>query len=130
MVNDPIGDMLTQIRNAVMARKRLVRLPYSRLKHEVAKILAKEGYLESCETEGEGIRKNLTIILRFIGKEPVLTNLTRKSKPGLRVYKGYKNIPRVVGGMGTAIISTPHGVMTGEDAKKKCIGGELLCEVW
>jgi small subunit ribosomal protein S8 len=130
MVNDPIGDMIIQIKNAAMAHHHEVELPYSRMKFDVAVILKQEGYLESVEKMGADTKKTLKIALRYANREPVLTDVKRKSKPGLRVYVGKKFIPKVVGGMGIAILSTPQGVMTGKEAQKRGVGGELLCEIW
>lgn len=130
MVNDSIGDMLAQIKNAYMAGKSVVVLPHSKLKEAVARILMEEGYLVSVGVRGEHIGKALELTLRYQGVTPALTDLKRKSKPGLRVYVGAHAIPTVVGGMGIAILSTPLGIMTGKQAKKKHTGGELLCEVW
>lgn len=130
MVNDAIGDMLIQIKNASLARRARIELPYSRVKAQVAKILAEEGYVDSIKEAGELPRKTLQITIKYQEGVPVLTNLRRKSKPGLRVYIGKDKIPVVVGGMGIAILSTPQGIMTGKEAKKRGVGGELLCEVW
>lgn len=130
MVNDPIGDMLVQIKNAYMAGKSVVVLPHSKLKEAVANILMDEGYLSSVSTKGEQVKKELELGLRYEGSKPALTDVKRKSKPGLRVYIGRSAIPTVVGGMGIAIVSTPQGIMTGKQAKKNHIGGELLCEAW
>lgn len=130
MVNDPVGDMIAQIKNASFAGLKIVTLPYSRLKHSVATIMVKEGYLVSADKSGERPNESLTLGIRYVGKKPVVTDLKRKSKPGLRIYVGRKEIPAVVGGMGIAIISTSKGIMTGKDAKKMGLGGELLCEIW
>lgn len=130
VINDPIGDMLTRIRNAAMARNRSVVLPRSGVKHAVAALLQKEGYLTRVEEVVQGSRKVLRIELAYDGKEPVIVGLKRISKPGLRWYVGKKQIPTVMGGMGIAIVSTPQGVMSGKDAKAKGVGGEVLCEVW
>ncbi|MBI3559935.1 30S ribosomal protein S8 [Candidatus Gottesmanbacteria bacterium] len=130
MVNDPIGDMLAQIKNAYMAGKSVVALPHSKVKESVARILAEEGYLTGVAVKEEHIGKTLELTLCYQGTTPALTDVKRKSKPGLRVYIGSDAIPTVVGGMGIAILSTPLGIMTGKRAKKKHLGGELLCEVW
>lgn len=130
MVNDPIGDMLSQVKNAYMAGVIVVEVPYSKLKESVAKILAEQGYISSVSTKGESAHKTLILELRYDGSRAALTDVKRKSKPGLRLYVGSGAIPTVVGGMGVAILSTPQGIMTGKEAKKKHIGGELLCEVW
>ena len=130
MVNDPIGDMLIQIKNAAMVGKRVVDLPYSRIKYELASILAKEGYVDSVEKMGSEPKLMLRIINRFQGKAPVINGIKRISKPGLRWYVRKTMIPTVVGGVGVAILSTPQGLMTNKEAKKQGTGGEVLCEVW
>lgn len=130
MVNDPIGDMLIQIKNAGLARKKTVILPYSNIKLAVATILTKEGYLVSAEKTGVAPKHQLKLVLKYEDQEPVITDVKRKSKPGLRIYVNKDAIQRVVGGLGIAIISTPKGIMTGAQAKKAGIGGELLCEIW
>lgn len=130
MVTDPIADMLIQIKNASMASKREVLLPFSRMKQEVASILVKEGYLESATKTGKEPKTSLRIMLRYKDKMTVITDVRRRSKPGLRVYVNKDSIPRVLGGVGVAILSTPQGVMTDMEARKRGIGGELLCEIW
>jgi small subunit ribosomal protein S8 len=130
MVNDPIGDMIAQIKNAKMAGIRVIKLPYSQMKHNVANIMQKEGYLVSVEKIGDAPKNSLKIELKYHGNDPVLTDVKRKSKPGLRVYVGKAMIEKVIGGMGISIISTPLGIMTGSEARKRGIGGELLCEIW
>lgn len=130
MVNDPIGDMLTRIRNAAMAHNRVVELPTSQLKVAVAELLEKKGYVKDVKVTGEGAIKTLHMELSYEGKEPVVIGIKRISKPGLRWYVGKKKIPVVMGGAGISVVSTPKGVMTGKDAIKLGIGGELLCEVW
>lgn len=130
VINDPIGDMLTRIRNASLARKKTVELPTSGVKHAVARLLTKEGYLTAAEEVKKEHGGVLKLELAYADGEPVLTGVKRVSKPGLRWYVGKKKIPMVMGGTGIAIISTPQGVMSGKDARTKGIGGELLCEVW
>ncbi len=130
MINDPIGDMLTRIRNAAMARKKTIELPSSKLKVSVAKILFDEGFLTNVETTGTKPKETLHLALAYEGKEPKLAGVKRISKPGLRWYVGKKKIRAVMGGTGMSIVSTPSGVMTGRSAIKKGLGGELLCEVW
>lgn len=130
MVTDPIGDMISQIKNAFMARKGDVVLPHSRLKESVAKVLCDTGYLKFVETVGDNPKRELKLTLIYTNKIPALTDIKRKSKPGLRVYVGKNEIPSVISGLGVAILSTPQGVMTGTEAKKRNIGGELLCVVW
>jgi small subunit ribosomal protein S8 len=128
-MSDPISDMLTRIRNAGRALLPAVELPHSRMKESVAKILKTEGYVADVAVEGNKIKK-LKIRLKYQGKKGVIEGLKRVSRPGLRRYVGATEIPRVLNGMGISIISTPEGVMTGAEAKKKNLGGELLCQVW
>jgi small subunit ribosomal protein S8 len=130
MISDPIGDMLTRIRNAALAHKKTIELPSSKLKVAVAKLLVREGYLSHAEETKGSHGPVLQIELTYEGKEPLLTGVRRISKPGLRWYINKKKIPMVMGGQGIAIISTPNGVMSGKDARKQGVGGELLCEVW
>lgn len=130
MIHDPIGDMIIQIKNAAMAGRRDVVLPYSGVKMALAQTLLKEGYITAVEKTGESPKFQLRMTLAYQNDTPVVTNVKRKSKPGMRVYIGKHQIPMVVGGMGIAILSTPQGIMTGKEAKKLGIGGELLCEVW
>jgi small subunit ribosomal protein S8 len=130
-VTDPIADMLTRIRNASMARHRELTLPSSRIKRDIARILVEEGFIESYATSQDGVQELLTIRLKYVeGKTPVVSGLKRISKPGLRVYARKTEIPRVLGGLGTAILSTSHGIMTGQSARKLNLGGEVICYVW
>ncbi|MBE3035934.1 MAG: 30S ribosomal protein S8 [Candidatus Atribacteria bacterium] len=131
-VTDPISDMLTRVRNASKARLDTAVIPSSKLKTEIAKILLEEGYINSLEvSDGENINGILKIYLKY-GKDRkgVIEGLKRISKPGLRVYAEKENIPRVLGGLGTVIISTSQGIMTGKKAKKLGIGGEIICYIW
>jgi small subunit ribosomal protein S8 len=121
--------MLTRIRNAGRALLPAVELPHSRMKESVAKILRSEGYVSDVAVEGDA-KKKLKIRLKYQGKKSVIEGLKRVSRPGLRRYVGSTEIPRVLNGMGVSIVSTPEGVMTGAQAKKKNLGGELLCYVW
>lgn len=130
-MSDPIADMLTRIRNAVEARHDNVLVPASRLKIALAKILKEEGFIREFEILKDGPQRSLKIHLRYTGKkEPLLHGLKRISKPGLRVYVQKAEIPRVYGGLGIAILTTPMGVMTGQQAWRKQTGGEILCYVW
>jgi small subunit ribosomal protein S8 len=130
-VTDPIADMLTRIRNASLARHRELTLPSSRIKRDIARILVEEGFIESYATSQDGVQELLSIQLKYVeGKTPVVSGLKRISKPGLRVYARKTEIPRVLGGLGTAILSTSHGIMTGQSARKLNLGGEVLCYVW
>ncbi|MEO8252197.1 MAG: 30S ribosomal protein S8 [Chloroflexota bacterium] len=130
-VTDPIADMLTRIRNASLARHRELTLPSSRIKRDIARILVDEGFIESYATSQDGVQELLTIQLKYVeGRTPVVSGLKRISKPGLRVYARKTEIPRVLGGLGTAILSTSRGIMTGQSARKLNLGGEVLCYVW
>ena len=131
-VTDPISDMLTRVRNASKARLDTAVMPSSKLKTEIAKILLEEGYINSFEvSNGENINGILKIYLKYgSDRKGVIEGLKRISKPGLRVYAEKENIPRVLGGLGTVIISTSQGIMTGKKAKKLGIGGEIICHVW
>lgn len=127
--NDPIADLLTRLRNASRARKTELLVPYSRLKADLASILKKEGYITDFEVKSEG-RPQLRIVNKFSDKTPAITGLKRVSRPGLRRYVGATEIPRVLGGMGISILSTPRGVLTGREARRQNVGGELLAFVW
>ncbi len=130
-VSDPIADMLTRIRNASSARHVEVTLPSSRVKREIARILAEEGFIDSYATSNGDVQEILTMRLKYVeGRTPVVTGLKRISKPGLRVYARKTEIPRVLGGLGLAIMSTSRGIMTGQQARKLNLGGEVLCYVW
>ena len=130
--NDTISDMLTRIRNSCMAQHTTTKVPATKMTHSIAKVLKDEGFIGEFEQEGEGIRKYLVISLKYKGKnrQPIIRYLKRVSKPGLRVYKNRKELPRVLGGIGRAIISTSSGIMTDREARKRGIGGEVLCYVW
>jgi small subunit ribosomal protein S8 len=131
VINDPIGDLLTRIRNGLGARHNQVRLPHSRTKARIAEILVKEGYLEQVDVEPDPVQSEIVITLKYTGsRDPIITGLRRVSKPGLRVYAGRGELPRVQGGLGVAIVSTSKGVMTDSEARRHKVGGEVLCEVW
>jgi small subunit ribosomal protein S8 len=130
-MTDPIADMLTRIRNAVSSKHDNVTMPSSKLKVAIAKVLKEEGFIRDFTLVPEPPRTMLKIDLSYTGrKEPVLSGIKRVSKPGLRVYVQKREIPRVLGGLGVAILSTPEGVMTGQHARQKSVGGEVLCYVW
>ncbi len=131
-ITDPISDMLTRIRNGCIARMDSVSIPYSKLKTEIARILEEEGYIRSYEIrKDENIGGIIKIYLKYNkDKKSTIAGLKRISKPGLRVYARKDEIPRVLGGLGTVIISTPKGVLTGEGAKKQRVGGEVICSIW
>ncbi len=128
-MTDPISDMLTRIRNAGLALRPVVEVPHSRIKEHIANVLKKEGYLADVAVEGNGAKK-IKLKLKFEGKKCVIEGMRRISKPGLRHYVGADEIPRVRGGLGVAVISTPEGVMSGVQARKKNLGGEVVCYVW
>jgi len=128
-MSDPISDLLTRIRNAGNAQLPTVELPHSRIKESVAKLLQQQGYITDVSVEG-GTKKKLKMRLKFNGKKSVIEGLKRVSKPGLRRYVGATEIPRVRGGLGVAIVSTSEGLLTDQQARKKNLGGELLCYIW
>jgi small subunit ribosomal protein S8 len=128
-MTDPISDMLTRIRNAHAALLPAVEIPHSKIKESIAGILKKEGFVSEVAVEGKP-RKTIKIKLKYTGKKGVIEGIRRISTPGLRNYVGSTDIPRVHNGMGISIISTSQGVMSGQDARKKNVGGELLCYVW
>ncbi len=129
-ITDSIGDMLTRIRNANAALKQEVLVPHSKMKTEIARLLKKEGYVADYAVGQEGAHKQIRIQLKFVGKTPAIEGIKRVSRPGRRVYVGCEEMPRVQGGMGTALVSTSRGIMTGTEARKLKVGGELLCTVW
>jgi len=128
-MTDPISDMLTRIRNATRALLPTTAVPHSKMKESIAGILKKEGYIADFSVEGQ-IPKTIKLKLKYQGKKGVIEGLKRVSKPGLRRYVGAGDIPRVRGGLGTAIVSTSQGLMSGQQARKNNVGGELLCYVW
>lgn len=130
MVNDPIADMLTRIRNAVMVGHESVLIPHSRMKVAVAKVLKEQNFIGDYETVKAKPSQMLRVQLRYVEKQPVVLGLERVSRPGLRVYAGKSEIPRVYGGLGVAIMSTSQGIMTGQQAWRKKLGGEVLCYIW
>ena len=130
-MTDPVADFLTRVRNAIRAKQQKVDVPASKLKLEMARILKEEGYISNFKSTEENGQKLLRVYLKYgNGNEAAISNIHRISKPGCRVYVGRTEIPRVLGGMGINILTTPKGVMTGRDARKSGVGGEILCEVW
>ena len=128
---DPVADLLTRIRNAINARQQKLDVPASKLKLEIARILKEEGYLANFKATEESGQKVLRLYLKYgANNDAAITNLARVSRPGCRVYVGHNDIPRVLGGLGISILTTPKGVMTGRQARKSGVGGEILCEVW
>jgi len=130
-MTDPIADMLTRMRNALAAKHQRVDMPASRVKAEIARILKQEGYIQNCKVIGEGAHKTLRIYLKYGPQgEDIVAHLERVSTPGRRVYVGAQEIPRVLGGLGVSVLSTSQGIMAGREARRKNIGGEVLCSVY
>jgi len=129
-MTDPIADMLTRIRNANQMKNETVKMPVSKVKVEIAKLLLNEGFINSFVVSGEGINKELTLSLKYVGTDRVITGLKRISKPGLRVYTGKEDLPKVLNGLGIAIISTSKGLLTDKQARETGIGGEVVAYVW
>ena len=131
MISDPIADMLTRVRNAIKARFQKVDVPASKLKTELARILKDEGYILNYKIVDEGNHKAIRVYLKYTAaNQPVISHIERVSRPGCRVYVGSTEIPKVLGGLGVNILTTPKGVMTGKSARKEGVGGELLCQIW
>jgi len=129
-MSDPIADMLTRVRNGLVRQKVEVTMPASKLKASIAEVLKQEGYLESYSVTDQGAGKSsLTIVLKYYEGKPVITTITRASRPGLRQYRGTKEIPAVKRGLGITVVSTPQGIMTDRAARQAGVGGELLCYV-
>jgi small subunit ribosomal protein S8 len=129
-VTDPIADLLSRVRNAAAAQKHEVFIPYSKMKAEIARILKEEGYITDYELDREGAHPRIKITNKIANRASAITGLKRVSRPGLRRYVGANEIPRVLGGMGISILSTPRGILSGREAKKHNVGGELLAQVW
>ena len=129
-MNDPISDMLTRLRNATAAGQTSLTLPYSKLKSDIAQILKKEGYIKDTELVTEDGHQAIKIQTKFVNKTSAISGLKRVSRPGLRRYVGSAEIPRVLGGMGIAVLSTSRGILTGHEARKQKVGGELLAYIW
>ena len=132
MYTDPIADFLTRIRNANSAGHRVVEIPASKLKKEITKILFEQGYILSYKFEDSSVQGSIKIALKYdkVTKEPIIRSIQRVSRPGLRKYAGHGELPRVLNGLGIAIVSTSHGVMTSKQARKENVGGEVLCYVY
>lgn len=130
VLTDPISDFLTRIKNASVAAKPEASAPYSKIKGEIARILLEEGYIVGFEVEENAGKPQIKVAIKYAGRTPVISNVKRCSKPGLRQYVGVDEIPRVLGGLGISILSTPKGLLTGAKARKANVGGELLAQVW
>ena len=132
MTTDTIADMLTRIRNANLAKHQIVQIPSTKITRNIAQVLFAEGLIDSFEELKNGLKSSLLLSLKYVGKErkPGIEKIQRVSKPGLRVYSSAKKMPRILGGFGTAIVSTSRGLMTDHQARKEGVGGELLCYIW
>ncbi|HOP49071.1 MAG TPA: 30S ribosomal protein S8 [Ignavibacteriales bacterium] len=131
LISDPIGDMLTRLRNAIKARKKYVVMPSTKFKVNLAEVLKRNGYIESYDVIDEGNnKKSLRVNLRFVNGVSAITGLERVSTPGIHVYKGAKELPRVKNGLGIVVVSTSSGVMSDQEARMKNVGGEILCKIW
>ncbi|MEJ7139278.1 30S ribosomal protein S8 [Amphibiibacter pelophylacis] len=128
-MSDPIADMLTRIRNAQSVEKATVSMPASKLKMAIARVLHEEGYIDGFNVSGDSAKKELTITLKYYAGRPVIDSIERVSRPGLRIYRGSGNLPKVMNGLGVAIVTTPKGVMTDRKARSAGLGGEVLCYV-
>jgi small subunit ribosomal protein S8 len=130
--HDTISDMLTRIRNSSIVKHQTTNIPSTKMTRSIAKVLQSEGYISEITEEGEGITRQLVLALKYKNKnrQPIITAMKRVSKPGLRVYSNHKDLPKVLGGIGIAIISTSSGIMTDREARKQGLGGEVLCYVW
>ena len=132
MLTDPIADMLTRIRNANKANREHVDVPYSKMKEQILKIFKKEGFIKDCQPQAEAPKKTLRVFLKYNAatREKLISGLKRVSRPGLRKTVGKDEIPRIIGGMGLVVLSTSKGIMTGKQAKKTGVGGEVICYIW
>ena len=131
MVNDPISDFLTRVRNAPLVSKSNVEIPHSNFKFELAKLFKDEGYISDVEVKGDGAKKVLNLTIKFSDEgKSVIAGLNRLSKPGRRVYSSFDKLPRNNGGLGTVVVSTSRGLLSDSEARKRKLGGELICEVW
>jgi len=130
-VSDPIGDMLTRIRNGSRAHQAQVVIPLSKLKHQIAEVLKSEGFVKDVHVHKTSAQGEMTVVLKYDREgEPAFSHVKRVSKPGLRRYVGYQDLPRVLSGLGASILSTPKGILVDRDARKQKLGGELLCTIW
>lgn len=130
MIFDPIADMLTRIRNALSVKHPTVEVPYSNMKNKIAEILKNEGYIEEVKVEGEGPKKKMVITLKYYHGKPVIQGIERISKPSLRIFATVENMPKVINGLGIAILTTTKGVMTDKEARKQRVGGEVIAYIW
>lgn len=129
-MNDTVSDFLTRLRNAYRAKHEDVQIPYSILTEKIANVMFVQGYVDGVEVVGEGVNKTIVIKVKYVDEESVINGLKRVSKPSCRIYVGYKEIKPVLNGLGISVLSTPAGVMSDVDARKKRVGGEVLCNIW
>jgi small subunit ribosomal protein S8 len=129
-MTDPIADLLSRIKNAYMARHGELQVPFSKMKESICNVLVQEGYVSSVKVADVDSRKSLLIKLKYQKNEAAISNIKQISKPGVRIYSKYAHIPRVWGGLGISILSTPRGIMSDKEAKKQKLGGELICQIW
>lgn len=129
-MQDPISDMLTRIRNASSAFLKETAIPHSKMKAAIANVLKEEGYIEECSEKGEGTKKAIIVRLKYYKKKPVIEGIKRISKPSCRIYCGLSDIPKVRGGLGTVVLSTPNGIVSDKKAKELNVGGEVICYIW
>jgi small subunit ribosomal protein S8 len=130
MMQDPISDMVSRIKNASMIGMQKVSMPYSQIKVDIADILVREGYVHSVIVRGDGVKKECVITLKYTSKFSAISDIKRLSKPGLRLYARYFELPKIQSGRGLVVISTPKGLMSGKEAYQKHLGGELICKIW
>jgi len=130
MMTDPISDMLNRMRNAILRKYDFVDIPSSKVKQNLVRIFKKEGFVQAVETVTEGSHPVIRVRLKYVNEQPVINGMRRVSRPGRRVYVGKDKIPRVRGGLGMAIVSTPQGMMTGQESQKRQMGGEVICYIW
>ena len=129
-MTDPIADMIIRIKNGYLARKKVVSIPHSKMKEAIANILLGEKYLEDVKIESTAPQKTINVTLRYVGKQPAITDVRRESKPGRRMYRPADQLPRALGGYGVVIVSTNKGVLSDKAARKLGVGGEVLCSIW
>ncbi|MGZ9413213.1 30S ribosomal protein S8 [Mycoplasma sp. 480] len=130
MITDPIADMIVRIKNAFMRKHKFVEIPHSNKKHKILEIFKKEGYIQNFETQGEGVEKKLVVELKYKGTTSAITGIKRVSKPGLKVYSSVNDLPKVLSGYGTVIVSTSKGLLTDKEARKENVGGEIIAFIW
>jgi small subunit ribosomal protein S8 len=129
-MTDPIADMITRIKNAVLSRHQTVSMPHSKMKEALARLLVESGYIDSVDVVKQSPRDELVVTLKYVGRVPAITNVRRISKPGRRMYSSVMQIPRSLGGYGLTIVSTNKGIMSDKQARQQNVGGEVICQIW